>query len=98
VPLRVAAQELEVPDTDRVPPADRTDYAWHGIRVAAAVQGTARIVEVDAFEGRSEAIRVALAADLAVSDVIESGILLRLDRRDGRIVLRLREIQLGNAP
>ena len=69
--------------------ADRADDARHRVRVAGAVERRARVVEVDAVERGGEAVRVALAPDLAVGDDVEPGVLLGADREQGRVVLRL---------
>ncbi|HTR11714.1 MAG TPA: hypothetical protein VMI72_00315 [Roseiarcus sp.] len=53
---------------------------------------------VDALERGREAVRIALAADFAVGDDVEPGLLLQLDGDDGGVVLRLREKRLGDAP
>ena len=58
----------------------------------------ARVVEVDALERGGEAVGVALAADLAVGDDVEAGLLLRADGEQRRVVLRLGEVRLGDAP
>ena len=57
--------------------------------MARAVERGAGVVEVDAFERGGEAVRVALAPDLAVADDVEPRLLLRADRDQGRVVLRL---------
>ena len=95
---RVALEELQVLDLDRVPAADLADDARHRVRVARAVERRARVVDVDAVERGGEAVGVALAPDLAVGDDVEPGFLLRLDRHDRRVVLRLGEERLGDAP
>src|ERR1700727_1740028 len=48
-----------------------------------------RILEIDPIQRRSEAVRVALAPDFAVSDNVQPRAFLRADRKDGGIVLRL---------
>ena len=95
---RVPAQEIEVAHADRVTAADRADDPRHRRRMAAAVERRARIVEIDAFERRREQVRIAFAADFAVGDDVEAGLLLRADRDDRRVVLRLDQERLGNAP
>ena len=94
----MAAQEFEVLDFDRMLAADLADDARHRIGVARAVERNAGIVDVDAFERGREAVRIALAADFAVGDDVEPSLLLRLDREDRRVVLRLGEVRLGDAP
>ena len=95
---RVRAQELHVVDLDRVLAPDRTDDARHRVRAAGATERGAGVVEVDAFQRGGEAIGVALAPDLAVGDDVEAGLLLRLDRQDRGVVLRLGQKRLGDAP
>src|SRR6185436_5835421 len=96
--LGVSLQEQQVVDLHCMLAADRTYYARHGIRMTTAIQCRAGIVDVDAFERCSEAIRIAFAADLTVGDDVEPGLLLRADRDDSCVVLRLREPLLRHAP
>src|SRR5262245_10382335 len=77
---------------------DPADDAGHRVWVAGAVERCAGIVDVNAVERGRKAIRVALAPDLAVGDDIEPGLLLRPDREQGRVVLRLLDPRLGNSP
>ncbi len=58
----------------------------------------AGVVEVDALERGREAVRVALAPDLAVADDVEAGVFLRADRDQRRVVLRLGEVLGRDAP
>ena len=60
--------------------------------MARPVERDAGIVDVDALERGREAVRIALAADFAVGHDVEPGPLLRLDRDDRRVVLRLGEV------
>src|SRR6185437_3179118 len=62
------------------------------VGVAAAVERSARVVDVHALERGGEAVRVALATHLAVGDDVEPGALLVGDGEPGGIVLRLLEI------
>ena len=94
----MGAQELEVVDLDRMLAADLADNARHRIGMARAVERDARLVDVDAFERGREAVRIAFAANFAVGDDVEPRLLLRLDRQERRIVLRLGEIGLRDAP
>src|SRR5262245_30862477 len=66
--------------------------------MAGAVERCAGVVDVNAIERRREAVGVALASDLAVGDDVEPGLLLRPDREQGRVVLRLLDPRLGNSP
>ena len=66
--------------------------------MAAPVERRAGIVDVDAVERGGEAVRVALAAHLAVGDDVEAGALLIADREDRRILLRLLEPLRLDAP
>ena len=65
--------------------------------MARAVERGSRVVEVDAVERGREAVRVALAPDLAVADDIEAGLLLGADRDDRRVVLGLVEQNVAMA-
>ena len=62
------------------------------------VERATGIVDVHALERGGEAIGIALAANLAVGDDVETGFLLRLDRHDRRVVLRFGQKWLGNSP
>src|SRR5882762_4637493 len=77
---------------------DPADDARHRIGMSRAVERRARIVDVDAFERGGEAVRVALAADLAVGDDVEAGLLLGADRDYRRIILRLFQRGFCNTP
>src|SRR2546430_16982533 len=94
----MALEETQIVHLDRMLAADLADDARHGIRMARAVERAAGMVDVGAFERRGEAIRVALAADLAVGDDVEPRTLLRADGEHGGVVLRLGKIRLGHAP
>ena len=89
------AQKLQVVDLDGMLAPDLADDARDRIGVPGAVERDAGIVDVDPFERGGEAVRIALAADLAVGDDVEPRLLLRLDREHGRVVLRLGEIGSG---
>ena len=68
---------------------DLAGDARHRVRVAAAVERGAGIVDVDALERRREAVGIALAPHLAVGDDVEPGALLVADGEQGRVVLGL---------
>ena len=87
----VGLEELEVTALDRTWPADRADHAGHRVRVAAAVQRLAGVVDVDALERRGEVVGVALPACLAVGQYVETCGLLGTDREHRRVVLGLLE-------
>ena len=76
----------------------RADDARHGVRMAAAIEGDAGIVDVDARKRGRKAVGVAFATDLAVRDDVESGRFLSLDCKHCRIVLRLRQPLRRDAP
>ena len=78
--------------------ADRTDDARDRIGMARAVEGRARVVDVDAVERGRESVRVALAAHLAVGDDVEAGALLIPDGQQRRVVLRLLQELGRNSP
>ena len=92
---RVRTQELHVANLYRMLALDGTDDARHRIRVAAAVERRSRIVDVDAGQGRREAVRIALPTRLAVGDDVQSGPLLVADREQRRVVLGLLEVAPG---
>ena len=88
----VGAQEAQVVDLHRLAPADRRDDARHRRRVALAVQGAARIVEIDALQRGGKPVGVALAAHLAVGEDVQPGAFLVADRHQDRVVLRLAQV------
>ena len=94
----VGAQELDVATSTGMLAADLADHARHRIGMAAAVERGAGIVDVDAVERGGEAVGVAFAADLAVGDDVEPGPLLVANGEQRRVVLRLLEIGLRDAP
>ena len=75
LPVGVRAQEFEVFDLHRVFAADLAHDARHRIRMTAAIERAARVVEIHAFERGGETIRIAFAADLAIGDDVEPGLL-----------------------
>jgi len=77
---------------------DPADNSRHRIRVARAIERRTGVVDVNAVERGREAVGIALAPDLAVADYVEPDFLLRADREDRRVVLRLLEPRLGDAP
>src|SRR5256885_6830955 len=96
--LRVGAQKADVLDLDGMLAPDRPDDAGNGLRTAGAAEGRARAVDVDAFERGREAVRIALAPNLTIRDDVEPRLFLRSDREPRRVVLRLTQPTLGNAP
>ena len=62
------------------------------------VQRGSRVVEVEPLERVREVVRVALAPDLAVGDDVDAGLLHVPHREHGRVVLRLIEPRLVDAP
>ena len=62
-----------------------------GLGLPAAPGDRRRVVDVDAVERGGEAVRVALAAHLAVGDDVDAGALHVADREQRRVVLRLLE-------
>ena len=97
--LGVAPQERHVGDLDRLPrrwilPTTRGTSD----RAARPVGDGGGVVVVDALERGGEAVGVALAAHLAVGDDVDAGALHVADRQQRRVVLRLLQIRLGDAP
>ena len=88
--ISVSSKELQVFDCDRTLVADRAGDTGNRIRLPAAIQCRARVIDIDTLECRGETVRVTLTSDFAVCDDIQAGLLLRLDRRDRGIVLRFR--------
>jgi len=78
--------------------ADPPDDPRYRVRMAGTVEGAARVVEVDPFERRGKAVRIAFAPDFAVRNDVEAGILLGPDREQRRVVLRHGEIRLLDSP
>jgi hypothetical protein len=94
----VRAQELQILHLHRMAAADRPDDARHRIRMPRAVERGARVVDVDPVERGREAVRIALAADLAVAHDVEAGVLLRADGDQRRVVLRLLQVRRRHPP
>ena len=94
--LRSAASVCALAGTAGPPPRPAClrrivpDDARHRIGMARAIERGARVVEVHAVERGGEAVGVALAADLAVGDDVEAGLLLGADGQQRGVVLRLR--------
>jgi hypothetical protein len=95
---RVRAQELEVAHLHRMLAGDRPDHARDRVRMPAAVQRGARVVDVDALQRGGEAVRIRLAAHLAVGQDVQAGALLVGDRDPRRVVLGLLEVLGRHAP
>ena len=66
--------------------------------MARAVERDARVVQVDAVEGRREAVRVALPPHLAVGDDVHACALHVANRESGCVVLGFLEVLLPDAP
>ena len=69
-----------------------TGFGWPSGRAPS------RVVEVEPLERVGEAVRVALAPDLAVGDDVDAGVLHVADREQRRVVLRLLEPARVDAP
>ena len=95
---RERAEEPDVAHLDRPSPPDLADHPRHRVRVAGAIERDAGLVEVDAVERGREAVAVALAAHLAVGDDVDARTFHVGDGKPRRVVLRLLEIRLGDAP
>jgi tetratricopeptide (TPR) repeat protein len=91
-PVGVRAQEPQVVHLDRAPPPDRPGDPGHRVRLAAAAEHGARVVDVHPVQRGREPVGVALPADLAVGDDVEPGPLLVPDRQHGRVALRLLQV------
>ena len=66
--------------------------------MAGAIQRGAGVVQVDTLECGGKAVGVALAADLAIGDDVQPGVLLGADRHQRGIVLGLGQIGGVDAP
>jgi hypothetical protein len=93
--FRVPAEELDVARLDRTFAPDRPDDARREIRDATRSNEDARIVDVEPAEHGRDAVRVALAPDLAVGNDVDSGELKVAKREQGRVVLGLLEPGCG---
>src|SRR5205085_2428040 len=94
----MAQQELGVAQFDRPAAPDLAHHARHRRRAAAAAPDLAGMLGVDAVERQRKPVGVAFAADLAIRDDVDPGPLHVADREDRRVVLRLFEPRLGDAP
>src|SRR5580692_9527305 len=72
-PVGVGPQEGECFDIHRVPSPDRPADPGYRVRMAAAVQRGAGVVDVDAVQRGRERVGVALPSDLAVGDDVQPG-------------------------
>ena len=95
---RVRQQELGVAPLDRPLAPDPPGHARYRRGAAVGADHRAGIDRVEAVERQAEIIRVALAADLAVTDDIDAGPLHLADRDNRRIVLRFAQLRLRDAP
>src|SRR5439155_26766464 len=96
--IGAGAQEKYVAHLDRVRPLDRSDHARNRVGVTGAVERGAWTVQVHAFQGGGETVRVALAPDLAIGDDVDPGALHVADRYHRGIVLRLLQPLRRHAP
>ena len=85
-------------DFDLGPSIDATGDSRRRSLTAALHLHFARIIGVDAFERRGEAIGVALPTHFAVGDDIDAGPLHIADGEQGRVVLSLFQKFLGDPP
>src|SRR5687768_17510053 len=73
-----------------------TSTGWR-LRMRPTMRGTG-IVDIHAFERGGEPVRIAFAPDLPVGNDVQARLLLRPDRQEGGVVLRLRQVRLRDAP
>jgi hypothetical protein len=78
--------------------ADLAHDPRHERGLAGAAGDRRRVLDVDAAERGREAVGVALAAHLAVGDDVDPSALHVADREQRRVILRLLEPGLGDAP
>jgi hypothetical protein len=94
----VFAQEANIGHLNRPRPAHRAHHAGDGVRMSAAVQRLAWVVQIEPHQGGREVIRVALPPDLTVGQDVQAGILLRPDREQRGVVLRAGEVLRRRPP
>jgi hypothetical protein len=94
----VALEEFQVVNLDRPHSANRPDDPRHWIWVAGPVERRSRMEDVYSLEGSREPIGIAFTPYLSIGDDIETGLLLRSDRQDRRVVLGFGQERLRNAP
>ena len=83
---------------DGTGPPNRAHHAGHGVRMSRPVERRSGVVEIEPLERVREVVRVALAPDLAVGDDVDAGLLHVSHGEHGRVVLRLLEPRLVDAP
>ena len=66
--------------------------------MAAAAEHRAGVLEIDALQRGGEAVRVALAANLAVGDDVQAGAFLIANGEQGGVVLSLFQPFRSDAP
>ncbi len=79
----------DVADLHGMASADSADHARHRIRVSAAIERCAGVIDIDTLQGGRKAVRVALAAHLAIGNDVQTCALLIANREDRGVVLRL---------
>ena len=92
------AQEFHVPQLDRTVAADVADHAGDLGRLARSRGDDGRMFGVDPLQRRCEVIGVALPPDLAIGHDIDTGALHAWMGNDGRIILRVFQMIVRNAP
>ena len=97
-PVGVAPQLGDDVDLDGGAAPDRSDHPRNGDGRPRAVDGLSGAVDVDAVERGREAVRVALAADLAVGDDVESDALLLVHGEGDGVPLGFGEVLLVDPP
>ena len=77
---------------------DATDDAGHENGIAAAIQGLAWIVEINAIQCGCKVVGVALPADFSIGYDIKPGAFLVLDRESCCIILSQWQVLVINTP
>jgi hypothetical protein len=95
---RIRAQELHVTHLHGVAPSHGPHHPRHRIGMPAAIQGRARVFDIDALERGREAVGVALPTHLAVGDDVQTGTLLVGNREPRGVILGLLEIARSDTP
>ena len=96
--IGVGLQELQVTDLNGQPAPNRADHTWHQRCTSRWSADLGGVVQVQAIERCREAVRIALAAYLAIGDDVDAGQFHAANRQQGCVVLRPGEVRLWNAP
>ena len=96
--VRVRPQELDVLHLDGPPSRNLSDDPRHGVGVAGTVHGGAVVIDIDPVEGGRYPVGIALPANFAVRNNVETRLFLVPDGKEGGVVLGLLEEFFGDSP